>query len=75
MRGFRVTGAFLSVRMGKQPFCIEVAAESEAEAREHVVSVIGSRHKIKRWQVTLSEIKLLTADEITDHVVRYKIGA
>ncbi|MCQ2085943.1 MAG: 50S ribosomal protein L18a [archaeon] len=75
MRGFRVTGNFLSVRMGKQLFCIEVAAEDEIKAKEYVFCVIGSRHKIKRWQITLSDVKALAVDEITDHVVKYKIGA
>ncbi|MCQ2056122.1 MAG: 50S ribosomal protein L18a [archaeon] len=70
-----MTGTFLSVRIGKQPFCIEVAAEDEMKAREQVFSVIGSRHKIKRWQITLSDIKALSNDEVTDHVVKYKVGA
>lgn len=75
MRGFRVTGSFSSVRMGQQPFCIEVAAEDEAGAKEWVVSTIGSRHKVKRWQVTLLEVKALAGEEVTDNIVRYKIGA
>ena len=47
----------------------------EAAAKEQIVSTFGSRHKLKRWQINITEIKELTNDEVTDHVVKYKIGA
>ena len=75
MKGFRITGSFADARQGKQPFCVEVAAEDEAAAKEQIVSTFGSRHKLKRWQIDITEIKELSADDIQDHVVKYKIGA
>ena len=75
MKGFRITGSFADARQGQQPFCVEVAAEDEAAAKEQIVSTFGSRHKLKRWQINITEIKELEADEVTDHVVKYKIGA
>ena len=75
MKGFRITGSFADARQGQQPFCVEVAAEDEAAAKEQIVSTFGSRHKLKRWQINITEIKELTNDEVTDHVVKYKIGA
>ena len=75
MRGFRVTGSFADARQGQQPFCVEIAADDEAAAKEQIVSTFGSKHKLKRWQINITEIKELAPEEVTDHVVKYKIGA
>lgn len=75
MKGFRVTGTFADARQGRQPFCVEIAADDEAAAKEQIVSTLGSRHKLKRWQIDISEIKELATEEVTDHVVKYNIGA
>lgn len=75
MKGFRISGSFDDARYGQQSFCIEIAAENDIEAKEQIVSTLGSRHKLKRWQITIKETKELTDDEITDHVVKYKISA
>lgn len=75
MKGFLITGSPADVRAGQQPFSIEVAAEDEAAAREQIVSTLGSKHKVKRWQVKINEVKELSNDQIEDHVVKYKVGA
>lgn len=75
MKGFRVTGTFADVRAGQQPFSVEIAAEDEAAAKEQIISTIGSKHKVKRWQITISEVKELANDEIENHIVKYKVGA
>ncbi len=75
MKAFRVTGTFADKRQGRQPFCVEIAAEDDAAAQEQIVSTFGSRHKLKRWEIDITEIKELAAEEVTDHVVKYKIGA
>ncbi|MCQ2053303.1 MAG: 50S ribosomal protein L18a [archaeon] len=75
MKGFRISGSFDDARQGQQSFCIEVAAENDIEAKEQTISTLGSRHKLKRWQITIKEIKELTNDEVIDHVVKYKISA
>ena len=74
MKAFLVTGHFADPRK-EQPFSIEMAAEDEAAAREKTLSTIGSRHKMKRWQITITDVKELSADQVTDHVVKYQIGA
>ena len=75
MKGVRITGSYADVRQGQQPFCVEVAAEDEAAAKEQIVSTFGSRHKLKRWQIDITEIKELAPEDVQDHVVKYKIGA
>ena len=74
MKAFLVTGSFADPRK-EQPFSIEMAAEDEAAVREKTLSTIGSRHKMKRWQITITDVKELPADQVTDHVVKYQIGA
>ena len=74
MKAFLVTGHFADPRK-EQPFSIEMAAEDEAAVREKTLSTIGSRHKMKRWQITITDVKELRADQVTDHVVKYQIGA
>ena len=74
MKAFLVTGHFADPRK-EQPFSIEMAAEDEAAVREKTLSTIGSRHKMKRWQITIPDVKELPADQVTDHVVKYQIGA
>ena len=73
MKGFRVTGSFADVRQGQQPFSVEVAAEDESSAKEQIVSTMGSRHKVKRWQISISEIVELANDAIENPIVKYKV--
>ena len=73
MKGFRVTGSFADVRQGQQPFSVEVAAEDESSAKEQIVSTMGSRHKVKRWQINVNEISEIEADKIENPVVKYKV--
>jgi large subunit ribosomal protein LX len=51
-----------------------MAAADEAAVKEKALSTIGSKHKLKRWQINIAEVKELSADEVTNHVVKYQIG-
>ena len=74
MKAFRVTGCYDDPRQKKQPFSIEMAAEDEAAVKEKCLSAIGSKHKLKRWQIDIAEIVELSPDQVTNHVVKYQIG-
>lgn len=74
MRAFRVTGSFADPRK-EQPFSIEMAADDEAAVREKTLSTIGSRHKMKRWQIKIDRIEEIPADQVENHLVKYQIGA
>ena len=74
MKAFLVTGHFADPRK-EQPFAIEMAAEDEAAVKEKALSTIGSRHKMKRWQITITNIEELPADKVESHLVKYQIGA
>jgi len=74
MKAFRVAGSFADPRK-RQPFSIEVAAENEDAVREKVLSTLGSKHRLKRTQIDITEITELSPDQVTNHVVKYDIGA
>ena len=73
MKGFRVTGSFKDARAGKQPFSVEVADEDVDKANEQILSTLGSRHKLKRWEIFIDEIVEISNEEIKDPVVKYKV--
>ena len=74
MKAFRVVGSYADPRK-RQPFTIEVSAENEEAAREKVLSVLGSKHRLKRWEIDIAEIAELSPDQITNQTVKYEVGA
>ncbi len=73
MKAFRVIGKYADPRQ-RQPFSIEIAAENETAVREKTLSTIGSKHKLKRWQIDITSVEEIPADQITNHIVKYQIG-
>ncbi|MCQ2078528.1 MAG: 50S ribosomal protein L18a [archaeon] len=74
MKAFLVTGTFADPRK-TQPFAIEMAAEDEAAVKEKALSTIGSRHKMKRWQINITKVEEIPADKVESQLVKYQIGA
>jgi len=74
MKGFRIIGSFKDIR-NEQKFSIEVAAENADAAKETALSVLGSRHKLKRRDITINEINELKPDEITNLTVKHQVSA
>jgi ribosomal protein L20A (L18A) len=72
MQAFQVTGSF---KMGRQRtrFSIETADESEDDARERVVSTLGSRHNISRDLVTIEDVEAIDADDVEDPAVAKRL--
>jgi large subunit ribosomal protein LX len=75
MKAFRITGTFADPRVKNQPFSIELAAEDEAAVWEKALSTLGSRHKLRRDQISIDDISEVPADKVVDHTVKYQIGA
>ena len=75
MKAFRVVGTFNDARQekGKQPFKIEFADVSADAAKEQALSTLGSRHKLKRWQIQIAEVTDVADADITNPVVKYKV--
>ncbi|MEM0112018.1 MAG: 50S ribosomal protein L18Ae [Fervidicoccaceae archaeon] len=41
----------------EQPFMLEVTGISEKDVKEKVYSILGSKHKLKRYHIKIEEIK------------------
>ncbi len=75
MKAYEIKGEFgISIRRW-QPFTIEVASADEPAAVEKVLSLIGSRHRVKRPLVRIDGVRTMTPEEITDHQVKYILEA
>jgi len=74
MKAFRVVGSFADPRK-RQPFSIEMAAVDEAAVKERALSTLGSKHRLKRREIDITEITELTPDQVTNPIVKYEIGA
>lgn len=68
MKVFRVNGTF---RMGRnwQDFTKEILSESEEAAEEKILSIIGSKHRVKRTNVNIEDINEIAEDEVEDQYV------
>lgn len=73
MKPYRVEGHF---RMGRveTPFTVETVAKDEADARERVLSTIGSRHGVNRRLVHVTKVTALAPDQVTDAVVQHRLA-
>ena len=74
MKAFRANGSFKTGKFTWQKYSIEIAAENEAGVTEKVLSDLGSRHKLKRTEIKIDEIKALKADEVVSPTVQYLSG-
>jgi large subunit ribosomal protein LX len=74
MKAFRATGSFKTGKFTWQKYSIEVAALDEAGAAEKVMSDLGSRHKLKRTEIKIDELRALEANEIENPAVQYVVG-
>jgi len=58
-----------------QRFAKEVAAKNEEGARHTILSDLGSKHRLARRLIQVKAVTPLKPEEVTDAVVRYRIGA
>ena len=56
MTEYSVTGSFRARRGYWQPFVLRRTADSEARAREQVLSDLGSRHRVGRELIRIDTI-------------------
>ncbi|MCC6030131.1 MAG: 50S ribosomal protein L18a [Desulfurococcales archaeon] len=70
---FRVTGLALFGH-DKYPewrkFVVDVRALKPEHAVEHVYSVLGGRHKLKRGNIKIIDVKEISPEETKDHFIR-----
>jgi large subunit ribosomal protein LX len=58
----------------KFTFSRELLGEKEAHVREKILSELGSRHRVKRREITISEIKEIKPEEVQNLELRKFLG-
>ncbi len=69
LKVFRVTGEINKPNL-KTPFTKELLATKSEHAIEKVYSEIGSKHRVKRFQLKISNIEEISADEIENPILK-----
>ncbi|MGD6810810.1 MAG: 50S ribosomal protein L18Ae [Candidatus Bathyarchaeia archaeon] len=69
MKVFRVTGEINKPNLAT-PFAKEVLAEKSEHAVEKVYTEIGSKHRVKRYQIKIAASTEVPADEIENEVLK-----
>jgi large subunit ribosomal protein LX len=72
MKAYRVKGEFL-MRDLFSPFNREIEAMDKDDAREKMLSLIGSEHRCKRNKVKIESITEIPLDEVEDQLIRARI--
>lgn len=69
MKAYKVSGKFM---MGDawQSFTKEVVGESEKDVREVILSRLGSKHRVKRTKIQISEVTEISPNELTDPITK-----
>ena len=70
MKAFRVKGIF---QMGDrwQEFTKEMVGNDEDAVKEQVYSRLGSKHRVKRSKIQVSEVKEISLEEVSDPITKY----
>ena len=70
---FRVTGNF---KKGKknQKFTKEVMGDNKQKAREYIYSIMGSKHRVKRREITIAKIEEIPLDKVNDPNIKQLLG-
>jgi large subunit ribosomal protein LX len=55
-------------------FTRELLAEKDSHVREKILSELGSRHRVKRKEITITEVKEIKPEEVTDFELRKILG-
>ena len=55
-------------------FSRELLGEKESHIREKILSELGSRHRVRRKEINITEIKEIKPEEVTDLDLRKILG-
>ncbi len=69
MKAFKVTGEINKPRL-KTPFARELLAEKSEHAVEKVYAEIGSRHRVKRCNIKITNVQEISAEEIENPILK-----
>ena len=69
MKALRVSGEINQPKLAT-PFVKEVIADKSEHAVEKVYAEIGSKHRVKRFHITIASVQEMKADEIENPVLK-----
>jgi large subunit ribosomal protein LX len=69
MKVFRVTGEINKPNLST-PFAKEILAEKSEHAIEKVYAEIGSRHRVKRFQIKIESTTEVPVDKIENEILK-----
>ena len=69
MKAYKVTGKINKPRL-VTPFIRELLADKSEHAVEKVYAELGSRHRVKRCHITITDVKEVTAEEIENPILK-----
>ena len=70
---YKVTGSF---KKGNkiQPFTKEILMDNKKNVEEYVYSILGSKHRVKRKEITITKIEEISSDKVTNPIIKQQIG-
>jgi large subunit ribosomal protein LX len=69
MKAFKVTGQIKKPRLST-PFVRELVADKSEHAVEKVYAEIGSRHRVKRFQIKIISSEEISVDQIENPILK-----
>jgi large subunit ribosomal protein LX len=69
MKVFRVTGEINKPKL-KTPFAKEVVVDKPEHAVEKIYAEIGSKHRVKRFQIKIVNVEEIPVDEIENPILK-----
>jgi large subunit ribosomal protein LX len=69
MKAYKVTGQIKKPRLST-PFVRELVADKSEHAVEKVYAEIGSRHRVKRFQIKIISSEEISVDQIENPILK-----
>jgi len=69
MKAFKVTGEIHKPRLNT-PFVKELLADKSEHAVEKVYAELGSRHRVKRFQIKITDVHEISTEEIENPILK-----
>ena len=69
MKVFRVTGEIRKPNL-TTPFVKEVLADKSEHAVEKVYTEIGSKHRVRRYHMSINNVEEVTTEDITNPILK-----
>ena len=70
---YRIIGKF-SKEKNTHKFTKEIMVPNKRKAEEQIFSIMGSKHRVKRREITIEKIEEISPEKVTDPIIKQIIG-